>query len=115
MNTRNNQIIRHRYIENPEVSKLLNEKKNAKAAIELAIAGIGETISKFKAEEQKINEIAARFGAFLKRHAIMPYNDSFEAYVEMAIRDAESDAEKTKDNRKLDGLKVIFKKNLKNE
>ena len=95
-------------VENPQVRNLLHVQNNAKAAINLAIAEKQEWITKFKGEQQKINEIAARFGAFLKMHAITPYNDSLEEYMKIAIRVAEQAAQQTGNNSKLEGLKVFY-------
>lgn len=98
-------------VEDANVKKWLEEGKDKKAAIQMAINGASEQVKLFEEEQKKINQIAARFGAFLKRHALMPYNDAIEAYVELAIRDARQIAEKTKDFRKVEGLEVniLFK------
>ena len=107
MNTRNQQIQSLRWVENPEVRNLLQFGDSQKAAINWAIVDKQQRIVKFKGEQQKINEIAARFGAFLKMHAITPYNDSMEEYMKIVIRDAQQTAQQTEDYTKLDGLKVF--------
>ena len=77
-----------------------------------AIANNSARIQGFEQEQKRINEIAARFGSFLKHNAIMPYNDVIKAYLQLAIRAASRIAEITDDpheHRKVDGLRECLR------
>uniref|UniRef100_A0A914XNS0 G domain-containing protein n=1 Tax=Plectus sambesii TaxID=2011161 RepID=A0A914XNS0_9BILA len=76
-------------IEDEEVKKAINENKGAKTAQNLHIEKLKKRGEEYKAEQKKIDEICAKFGAFLKRHAILPYNDAIEDYLKLNISEAE--------------------------
>lgn len=52
-----------------------------------AVKAREERIQEYKDEHAKIQEAAAHFGLFLKKHSITPYNDATIAYLEMLIQD----------------------------
>ncbi|KAI1696185.1 hypothetical protein DdX_19173 [Ditylenchus destructor] len=47
---------------------------------------IDATLEEYKAEKEMMEGIAAMFGAFLKKSAIMPFNDTIEKYIELSIQ-----------------------------
>jgi len=101
---RYSQTERVRYIDDKNVAKMLETNRDKKAAIEAAIAGIKLRRQDYLNEQTRINQIAARFGSFLKNNAIMPYNDAIKSYVKMAIREAKRVAAETSDYRRVQGL-----------
>lgn len=72
------QIPAVKMVEDEEVKKMLLRTSDKKAAVELLINNMKKTIEDFKEEQKVINNIAARFGSFLKHNAIMTYNDSIK-------------------------------------
>lgn len=54
-------------------------------AIEEFVAKAKKLIAQFENEKKKIMEASAAFAHFLEKNAIVAYNDTFEAYMEMMI------------------------------
>ena len=81
---------------------LLNESDIVvkQAALEQAETVIEE----YRAEHAKIQEAAARFGIFLKKHAITPYNDATLEYLDMLI---DEEKQKSLVSRKKVKLKAL--------
>jgi len=52
-----------------------------------AITSRDALVVEYQAEHTRIQEAAARFGLFLKKHSITPYNDATEAYLDMLIQE----------------------------
>jgi len=71
---------------------------------EAAISDLRKLITEYKAEHAQIQEAAARFGLFLKKHSITPYNDATLAYLDMLIRDEEEKARAGGNRKRLDDL-----------
>jgi hypothetical protein len=63
-------------------------------------------IDELRAEQAIISKNSAKLSTFLKRHAIMTYNDAIEEYVLMSIKDEKRIAAVTQDSRKVEGLEV---------
>ena len=84
----------------------LNEDK--KAVQQKAIQCAKKTMDEYKREQAIINEILARYGAYLKKNSILPVNDAVEAYLRLLIKEAKRIADDTDgDYRRLKGLEVF--------
>ncbi|PAV57012.1 hypothetical protein WR25_26091 [Diploscapter pachys] len=46
---------------------------------------LNNRVEKYREGQKTINEICAKFGAFLKEHSILPYNDAIEDYLKFDI------------------------------
>ncbi|KAE9972894.1 hypothetical protein EG328_004702 [Venturia inaequalis] len=51
-----------------------------------AIANVSQTIDEYNVEHGEIRMAAAKFGVFLKKYSITPYNDATVAYLDLLIR-----------------------------
>jgi hypothetical protein len=84
----------------------LEKTHDKKAAVEAMIILLEKRVDDQHAEQAIINKHSAKLSTFLKRHAIMAYNDAIEEYVLMSINDEKLIANVTGDNRKVEGLEV---------
>ncbi|PAV86444.1 hypothetical protein WR25_18654 [Diploscapter pachys] len=64
-------------------------------------------IDKYKAEQKVIDGICAKFGAFLRSCAIVPYNDCIEDYLKFNIKEVERQHENTKEPELLDKVQRL--------
>ncbi|KAI1419081.1 hypothetical protein F5Y12DRAFT_789359 [Xylaria sp. FL1777] len=70
-----------------EVQRQLQANDNHVAVRQTAIEQLGILIAEYKYEHEQIQHAAARFGVFLKKHSITPYNDATLEYLDMLIYD----------------------------
>lgn len=95
-------------VEDLTIEKLIREKSKDRSVKQQMITALEKTIQDYKAEQEKILEISSKFGSFLKNHAILPYNDAFEAHVRHELDLATADAYVTGDNTKVHTLKRLL-------
>ena len=69
-----------------EVQKLLNSKFSEKEKKMVQMESLKVLGEEFKDEGKKIQEVAAGFAAFLKIHAIIPFNDAMGDYIDVQIQ-----------------------------
>ena len=62
-------------------------------------------IKELKSEKDYIYESASYFGVFLKKNALIPYNDSFADYLDMLIKEEECKEKKIRDYKKIERMK----------
>ena len=62
-------------------------------------------IKELKSEKDYIYECASYFGVFLKKNALIPYNDSFADYLDMLIKEEECKERKIRDDKKIERMK----------
>uniref|UniRef100_A0AC34FE27 G domain-containing protein n=1 Tax=Panagrolaimus sp. ES5 TaxID=591445 RepID=A0AC34FE27_9BILA len=86
--------------EDETVKECLSENKSAKETQEQAIKSLENTIQQYKRDQSDIDQMLARFASFLKKNAIMTYNDAIEDYLEMSINIAKQQSKRLK-NRAL--------------
>ncbi|PAV64127.1 hypothetical protein WR25_05624 [Diploscapter pachys] len=86
-------------VEDSEIQKKLNSTNSDKEKQEIILQTYKDRINKYKAEQSAIDEACAKFAAFLKRYAIIAYNDAVEEYLKFNIREAEQVAGTTKSKK----------------
>jgi hypothetical protein len=84
----------------------LDKTHDKKAAVEDMIILLEKRVDDQHAEQAIISKCSAKLSMFLKRHAIMTYNDAIEEYVQMSIDEEKRIAAVSGDNRKVEGLEV---------
>ncbi|PAV77661.1 hypothetical protein WR25_15646 [Diploscapter pachys] len=89
-------------VEDPITKQALAANVTTREAQEIAIQSRKSLIKKYKAEQKIIDGICAKFGAFLKNVAIVPYNDCIEEYLKFNIKEVERQYDNT-NNPELQG------------
>lgn len=82
----------------------INAKKATKEDIQTTMRQLELQSQEYAKERAEIYGCAVTFGVFLKKNAIVPYNDTFEQYMNMLIYDEESKDERIKDANKIEQL-----------
>ena len=59
------------------------------------LQSLNDRVEKYTKEQETINEICAKFGAFLRENAILPYNDAIEDYLKFDIGEAKRQGDST--------------------
>ena len=77
------------------------EKEDMKSRKKAFIAVLKSHSKEYQREKDYIYECASFFAIVLQKNAMIPYNDSFEAYVEMLIKDEEAKKEGMRDDQKI--------------
>eukprot|EP00112_Aurelia_sp_Birch-Aquarium-sp1_P022971 Seg667.3 transcript_id=Seg667.3/GoldUCD/mRNA.D3Y31 product="hypothetical protein" protein_id=Seg667.3/GoldUCD/D3Y31 len=90
------------------VKSLLNEKDDDATKIKKFIENVNIYADELREEQQKITDICAQFGCYLKKNAITPYNDQIDAHIEMLINQEESRPDR--DQRAIDNLVAMRRK-----
>ena len=88
-----------------ETQKRIMEKKDGKSKKEAFIDELEKKIKKLEEEKDYIYDCASHFGIFLKENALIPYNDSFGAYLDMLIKEEEDKEKEIRDNKKIEKMK----------
>ena len=88
-----------------EAQSLIMMKEDMKSQKEAFIDTLKLRSKEYKREKDFIYECASFFGIFLKKNAMIPYNDSFGDYVDMLIKDEEAKKEEIRDKGKIEKLK----------
>ena len=106
------QHLRTKLLDDPkivEVTTRLERTDDKKAAIEQMIVTLERRVEDQRAEQNIISQYSAQLATFLIRNSIMAYNDAFEDYANICIREEKRIAAVTNDDRKLKGLEVCEK------
>ncbi|KAH8650654.1 hypothetical protein BGZ60DRAFT_509014 [Tricladium varicosporioides] len=74
-------------INDPEVEESLRRNADFRTRKQASISGKKRLIAELELELKKIGDAAAQFSIFLKRNAIMPYNDATLDYLERLMDD----------------------------
>lgn len=69
-----------------DVQKEINDLKDVKDKKQKAIEELEKHNKENKEEKEVLYSCASHFGAFLKKNAMIPYNDSFSEYLNMQIK-----------------------------
>ncbi len=88
-----------------EVKKMIDKKSRIKAEKEAFIAELERSIKELDDEKNFIYDGASYFGVFLKKNALIPYNDSFSEYLDMLIKDEEAKEELIRDDKRIEQLR----------
>ncbi|KAI1465830.1 uncharacterized protein F4812DRAFT_113863 [Daldinia caldariorum] len=87
-----------------EVERQIQANANDVILREAAIQALNNLIAEYKEEHSTIQKASARFGVFLKKYSITPYNDATLEYLDMLIRDEEMKVHVGGNRKRLDGL-----------
>uniref|UniRef100_A0AC34GT46 G domain-containing protein n=1 Tax=Panagrolaimus sp. ES5 TaxID=591445 RepID=A0AC34GT46_9BILA len=95
-------------VEDINTKDLIKKNEDATVVKQQMIKDCEKTITELKAEQQSIIQTSLRFGGFLQKNAIIPYNDAFEKYVEQTITEEEKCISVGGDRTKLGNLKNLL-------
>lgn len=87
-----------------EVQRQLQANANDVTLREAAVKALDTLIAEYKDEHETIQTAAARFGIFLKKYSITPYNDATLEYLDMLIRDEEAKVQVGGNKKRLEDL-----------
>ncbi|KAK3367679.1 hypothetical protein B0H63DRAFT_489620 [Podospora didyma] len=91
-------------INDPEVEAALRLNADFRTKKQAAISGKKRLIADLESELKKIGDAAAQFSIFLKRNAIMPYNDATIDYLERCMEEEKGKVAVGGSRDKLDSL-----------
>ena len=87
-----------------DTQKKINDKKTMKDQKQEVIRELELRSQELTKEKEEIFECAVTFGVFLKKNAIVPYNDTFVDYMDMLIYDEQSKDQRNRDQKKIEQL-----------
>ncbi|PAV79451.1 hypothetical protein WR25_09422 [Diploscapter pachys] len=96
-------------VEDPVTKQALQECHDSKEKQKIIIKGLGDRVEKYREEQKKIDEICAKFGAFLKENSIVPYNDTIEDYLKFNIGELKRRGNNTKSLETLQNVERLEK------
>ena len=88
-----------------ESKKIILEKGSFKEKKEEFLKQTEKKTKDLEAEVKKIRNSAAAFAMFMKKFAIIPYNDAFGEYLNYLIRVEECQPEEVRDPKQIENLK----------
>lgn len=77
-------------VTDPEIQRQLQKNANDVTIRETAVKQAECTIDEYRNEHKIVQEAAAQFAVFLRKHAMATHNDATLAYLDMLIRDEEA-------------------------
>ncbi|KAI0117447.1 hypothetical protein F4814DRAFT_448448 [Daldinia grandis] len=89
-----------------EVERQIQANSDDVILREAAIQGLNNLIAEYKEEHAAVQKASARFGVFLKKYSITPYNDATLEYLDMLIRDEEMKVQVGGNKKRLNDLLV---------
>ena len=89
-----------------EAQKNIQEKGSVKEKKEEFLRHLENKITDLEYERIIIMESAAKFATFMKETALIPYNDSFNDYLDMLINDEQSKPSELRDLQKIEKMQV---------
>jgi len=87
-----------------EIERQLRANADDVTLKQTAITELEKVTEEYRAEHKQIQQAAAQFGIFLKKHSITPYNDKTLAYLDFMIKEERAKVEAGGNRKKLDGL-----------
>ncbi|XP_028397642.1 uncharacterized protein LOC114521398 [Dendronephthya gigantea] len=90
-----------------DVQKKILAKKTEKERKEEYQAFIDGMLNELQNEEKLIMQVSAKYGAFLKDNALIPYNDAVGDYLDLAIKEAKESPKISRDAELLERLKKL--------
>ncbi|KAL1892594.1 hypothetical protein Sste5346_006879 [Sporothrix stenoceras] len=88
-----------------EAERLWQQNESDITVKQAALQSLEFRIAAYQAEHAQIQQAAARFGLFLKKHSITPYNDATLEYLDMLIQEETQKAHVSRDTTKLTQLR----------
>ena len=89
-----------------EVENKIREKGSQKEQKEEFLRQLEKKTEELEFEQQFLIESAAKFSTFMLHTALLPYNDSFNEYLDMMIANEQRKTENKKDYQKIEKLKL---------
>ncbi|KXJ85107.1 hypothetical protein Micbo1qcDRAFT_224806 [Microdochium bolleyi] len=77
-------------VTDPEIERQLQKNANDVTIRETAVEQAERTIEEYRIEHKIVQEAAAQFAVFLRKHAMATHNDATLAYLDMLIRNEEA-------------------------
>lgn len=99
-------------VKDSEIEKKLRVHADDVTLRQTAITELEKVTEEYRAEHKQIQEAAAQFGIFLKKHSITPYNDKTLAYLDFMIKEERAKVEAGGNRKKLDGLEEDRRKHV---
>lgn len=96
-------------IEDPDVRNQLRNNADMRRNIEILVASKKRYIDEVSAELRQVREAAAHFTVFLKRNAIMAYNDATLEYLDRCVDEEMAKVQAGGSRDKLDNLQMYRK------
>lgn len=106
------QVKKPKVFKNTLIESTLFEKKDAFGAQQRMIEDCKQKLTELLNEQDVIKSISIRFATYLKQNAILPYNDLFEKYAELCIKNEQKCVRQGK-STKLENLKRCLAEYLK--
>ena len=97
--------IREKTFLSDDVQEKINKITDVKGKKEALIRELEKQIKENEEERDFIYTCASHFGAFLKRNAIIPYNDAFSDYLDMLIKEEQEKEKEIRDDKRIKQLK----------
>ncbi|PAV83024.1 hypothetical protein WR25_24982 [Diploscapter pachys] len=94
-------------VKNSVTEQLLQQNLTSKEKQKILIQSFNDRVEKYRKEQKKIDEVCAKFGAFLKENSILPYNDAIEDYLKFNIGELERQGNSTKNSETLQEVKQL--------
>ena len=102
--TYDTKVIRKEFLAE-DVQSQIQEKGDFKQAREEFLRKTDAKIAELQEEEKQIVQTSAKFGSFLKRTALIPYNDALGDYLDMCIEKEEKKPEESRNKALLSSMK----------
>ena len=83
----------------------IQKKSDLKSQKRVFMEEMEKSIKEFEDEKKFIFYCASFFGAFLKQNAMIAYNDSFNEYLDMLIKDEQAKEKEIRDDQKIEQMK----------
>jgi len=77
-------------VKDAEIERQIQANANDVCLKQSAIKNLEMLIREYQLEQEQIQNAAALFGLFLKKHSITPYNDATLAYLDILIQDEQA-------------------------
>uniref|UniRef100_A0A914YRT0 G domain-containing protein n=1 Tax=Panagrolaimus superbus TaxID=310955 RepID=A0A914YRT0_9BILA len=84
-------------VDDPHTQQLLNDNQSELIVKEEFIKTLNLRVEQYTKEQKIIDDVCTQFGAFLKLHAMLPYNDAVEEYLKYNIEEEKRIFTATKD------------------
>ena len=96
-------IVEEKFI-SEDSQRLINEKGSEKEKKEEFLKQLEIKIDELEDERMMIMKSAASFATFMKENALIPFNDSFDEYLDMLITDERNKSVEIRDKQKIEIL-----------
>lgn len=99
-------------VKDSEIERQLGVHADEVLLKQTAIEKLKEVRKEYRSEHDQLRKAAARFGIFLKKYSITPYNDATLAYLDFLIKEEHAKIQAGGNDRKLRGLEADRQKHV---